>query len=59
MIFDIGILAPAAGGVICVPIPAATNARNLPTVTSYLSSRKLLTVARFALSGYALSAATS
>src|SRR5512147_1357315 len=39
--------APAfcAGGLACVPRPAFTNARNRPTVTSYLSRRKSLTVA--------------
>src|ERR1041384_2969132 len=36
---------PGSGGNACVPLPAFTNARNRPTDTSYLSSRKLLIVA--------------
>jgi len=39
--------APGAGGLACVPCPAATNARKRPTVTSYTSSSKLLTVAGY------------
>src|SRR4051812_42082954 len=34
--------APATGPPACVPPPASTNRLNLPTVTSYRSSRKLL-----------------
>src|ERR1041384_2042840 len=36
---------PSVGGIACVPIPASTNLRNRPTVTSYLSRRKSPTVA--------------
>jgi len=35
---------PAAGGCVCVPCAPVTNARNRPTVTSYLSRRNALIV---------------
>src|ERR1043165_7091588 len=47
------------GGCSCVPIPALTNARNRPTVTLYLSSRNVLTVAGALVSPDELSPATS
>src|ERR1043166_1279942 len=50
---------PAAGAVLDVPMPAFTNPRNRPTVTSYVSRRKSLTSAGAVLFGYLWSAAAS
>ena len=51
--------APVDGGFACTPMPALTNCRNRPTVTSYVSNRKSLTVAGFVMSVYWLSVPTS